>query len=512
MNLFGSQGTSHGDHYGRTLGSMLRSYRLWDPDYALSRDPQVYDRMRRDPVIGFALRLRKLMAAGRDWYIEAAGSDDKAKLMAQVMEDLLKQIEYFDAARFNLGEAIVAGSRWAKIEGETRTLAIAGQKPREWRVCVRLRDIDKRRFRQFPVDLPSVKRTVRVPTSSGEPTFQVLTEQRRVWVWQIWRPLQQVWETIDRDSYVRHVNDDREDTLGYGGGLASELYTYWFAKEVALQHGLQFLERWAQGVILAKVETLRDGQASSPTSTERMQKWLTVLETMRSRHALVMDAKDSIEIKDAPTGGLDSCMTMIRYLDGSMRVAILGASLPTQSEVEGGSYALADVQAAVSQTLARFDAAGKEETIRRDVLGWLKRENHAIFVELGLEHQPLPFFKIREDRKDNHESRANVLLKAQQAGMDVREDEAYAQLGFTPPGILDKVLDAQSNESMDAAAAGHPLVQGLPQQQDQSEASGTPRGAGKMGGDGMSEKEQVATSGNRTPTQGDQPHTATAKR
>lgn len=445
VGLLGSL-NSQGDLYARSLGAALRSYRLNDPDYALRQDAQVYERMRHDPVIGFALRLRKLLAAGRDWYMEPAGSEQQDRLFAKILEDGLRHIEYFDAARFNLAEAIIAGSRWARIEGELKSCRLGGLEPRQWVVPTRLLDVDKRRFRQFPVERGWKERRVPVLGADGTVTEQVVQERVREWVWQLFRPLQQHWEEIDRDDYVRHINDDREDNLGYGGGLASELYHFWYAKEVVLQHGLQYIERWSQGFLIAKVETLRDGNASLPTSDDRMAKWLTVLEKMRSRHVLVHDARDSIDVKDAPQGGWDAALEALKYLDGAMRVAVLGSTLPTQADVKGGSYALADVQAAVTNALTRFDQAGEEESLRRDLIGWFVRHNWPTLVSLGLQTCQLPFLKIREDRKDNHEARANVIVAMLNAGLKIRAAEVYPQVGLTPPMEGDELLEARPGQ------------------------------------------------------------------
>lgn len=442
--ISGPYSVANSDFYARALGHVLRAQRLYDPSYALTRDPDVYDRMRRDAVIAFALRYRKLLAAGRDWYLEPASADPKDRLLLKILEDLLKELEHFDTARFNLSEAIIAGSRWAKIRGELKVMKVANLPESEWYVVRELDDVDKRRMRFQPVDLPQIRETV-IQQSSQNEIPSVRMTQRKEWRWQAWRPLQNQWEEIDRGEWVHHVYDDREDTLGYGGGLADELYNYWFAKEVTLQHGLQYLERWSQGIVLAMVDTLRDGKASSPVSSVRTTEWLDALHKMRSRHVLVADAKDRLEVKDAPTGGWQAAMEMLRYLDGAMRVAILGSELPTSSDATGGSFAMAEVQQDTTEALSRFDQVGIEETLRRDVLGWLFRKNYVMLDALGLGCCTLPYVKLREGRRDNAEVRADVLLKARQAKLEIRRDEAYAQLGFSPPAPGDAILSPMEN-------------------------------------------------------------------
>lgn len=441
--------TLNGDLYARGLGQMLRTTRLYDPDYALSRDPETYERLRRDPVVSFAIRLRKLLASGTDWYLEAASTKAEDRKILKIFEELLKRLEHFTLARFNLAEAIIAGSRWGHIEGEEMELQIGDLPPMKWWVPVRIRDIDKRRLRQQTAKVTTTTRKVLYRGANGELVEQELPFVTKEWSWQIYRPLNQQWEDIDREEYIRHVSDDREDTLGFGGGLASEIYTYWYAKEVVLQYGLQFLERWAQGLVVAHVDTFRDGQASNPTSTQRMTDWLNVMKKMRSEHVLIADAKDRLDVKDAPTGGWMAAMQALEYLDGSIRVCVLGASLPTSKDAKGGSYAMAEVQQGVSDLLGRFDRTGEDETIRRDLLGWIWRKNRRNFMELSLDHCTVPYFRIREDRREDHEIRANVLLKCRQAGMEIRRDEAYAQTGFSPPAKGDEILPSLAQSESD---------------------------------------------------------------
>jgi hypothetical protein len=371
------------------------------------------------------------------------------------MEELLKHLHQFTTLRYNLAEAIIAGSRWACIEGEDKTLNIADLPPIKWRIPVRVRDVDKRRLRQTSVQKPMGTRKEWFRDTTGHMTEREVPFFEKEWIWQIWRPLQQVWEDIDRDEYVRHVSEDREDTLGFGGGLASEIYTYWYAKEVVLQHGLQYLERWAQGLVIAHVKSLRDGMASTPTSTERMTEWLDVIRRMRTEHSLVADADDRLEVIDAPTGGWTAAMQALDYLDGSIRVCLLGSSLPTEKKVQQGSYALAEVQQGVSDLMARFDRSNLDETLRRDLLGWIWRQNYATFKQLGLHHCTMPYLRIREDRREDHEIRANVLLKCRQAGMEIRRDEAYAQTGFSPPARGDEILPTLG-QSESQRQAGQP--------------------------------------------------------
>lgn len=416
------------DLYSRGLGHALRSYRLYDSaDFALHQDPDAYGKLRRDAVVSFALRYRKLLAAGSDWEVQPASARVEDKEVAAIFEGMLRQVNNFPTTLFNLSEAIIAGSRWAGISGSKKLLRLGNQPPMSWWVADSLKDIDKRRFRRMPDDEDSLN-------DDG------LYANRR-WKWQLFKPLQNGWIDIQRYHFIRHVFDDNEEALGFGSGLASEIYAYWYAKAKCLQEGLQFIERWAQGILKASVDSLRDGQASTLAAT-RAQNWLNELEKMRGRHVLVHDKNDELDVLEAPDSGWEAAKDALAYLDGAIRVLILGASLPTEAEVDGGSFAMAKVQASSTQAIVAHDRALLEETITRDLIrGCLWRVNLPILQFLGLGEASPPYFKIRDADKSNPTVNADVMLKAQQLGLRIKLNEAYAKLGLEVPGAADECVE-----------------------------------------------------------------------
>jgi len=414
--------SSNPDLYARGLGHAVRSYRLYDPDLALARDPAAYNKMRRDLVIAFALRYRKLLAAGEDWSVVPASARPEDKEVASIVEGMIRQIGNFPNALFNLAEAIIAGSRWASISGDKKLIRLGSQQALNWWVVTDLTDHDKRDFRRVPEDVSAP-----------------LSERR--WRWQRFRPYENGWSDITRYHFVRHVVDDNEESLGFGTGLASELYFFWWMKEKVLNEGMQFIERWAQGILKAAVDSLRDGQATTLAAT-RANNWLTELEKMRGRHVLVHDKNDELEVLEAPDSGWQAAKDALAYLDGAMRVHILGASLPTEAEVDGGSFAMAKIQASSTQSIVGHDRALLEETITRDLIrGCLWRLNLPIFQFLGLGDAQPPYFKIRDANKSNPSVNVDIMLKFQQLGGRIKLNEAYEKAGFEVPGANDECLE-----------------------------------------------------------------------
>mgnify|MGYP001580973456 CR=1 FL=1 len=455
-----------GDFYARGLGHALRTYRLPDYDQALSNEPAIYEKMRRDPVIAFSLRYRKLLAAGEDWSIEPASPRPEDKELAAVIEGMLRNVKFFGNSLYNLAEAVVAGSRWAGIEGEKKTLRLGSKgQAYEWWIATALKDIDKRRFRQMPK-----------PDAAGSQNDSGRGEDRE-WEWQIYEPLKMDWKAIQRHHFIRHVYDNNEGSLGYGNGLASELYAFFYSKTAVLRDGLQFIERWSSGILSAAVDSLRDGQASTLAST-RATNWLNELEKMRSRHVLVFDKNDEIKVLEPPKGGWEAAKDCLAYLDGAMRVLILGASLPTEAEVEGGSFAMAKVQQSSTAAIVAHDRALLEEVITEDVIkNCLWRLNYPTLSHIGLADASPPVFRIRDSKKSDPSVQADLLLKAKQAGLRIKINEAYAKLGYEVPNVGDECLEP---DVVPQQAAPGVIPNGLPGNQEDRIADSLPLGQAQI--------------------------------
>lgn len=418
--------TANGDLYAHALGAAIRGLRIYDPDYALLQDPDSYAKIRRDAKIAFAIEQRKHLVAGKDWFLEPASTSPVDRKCAAVLEYLLKKIKRFAASRFNLAEAVIAGSSWAQILGETRVLKAQGDVlPRRWFLVTGIHDVSKLRMRQ-----------ARDPASTHE-------DPR--WRWEIYRPLASRWEAIVREHWVHHVYDEAEETLAYGRGLMEAIYHYWYAKSTALAYGVQYLDRWANGMITAAIDSLRQGALSTDLpASARAQAWRDELDKMRRGHVLVHDQKDEVKIHDAPRGGWDATLAAINYFDDAITQLILGSILPTGGGGDTGSFARAKVEQDSTDALLAFDKALLEETMTRDVVDLLYRVNRPCLVEIGCVDAECPSFRIREDKHVDPEKRAGVILQARQAGLQIRQDEAYAQLGFTPPAAGDAVLPPPS--------------------------------------------------------------------
>lgn len=439
------------EHYNASLGAALRAPIIWDTDEVLSQDPTAYEKLRHDTVIAQLVQQRKHEVAGTDWYLEPASSSKADKKVAQVVERLLKKCTNFEQARFRLAEAILRGAAWEGMRGQfVKFAATDGDEPRRWWVVHELASIDKRRFRQVPLHVPG--------DQGAEPQYG----------WELKRPYTYTWEPLEPGWYVHHTYGDEEASLHYGKGLSNALSQYWWYKAETLKLAMKWLDRWALGVLAAKI-TLDEGARRDPTNAQRVNSWLTTLKKMREGYALVYDQRDVLELKEASGTGFEAITRMLDYYDGAFRVLLLGASDPSNPDTSGGSYARAKVQAAKSRALIRFDRALLESTITRDLVATLVRANWPTFLRLGLVPSDVPAFKIRgEDEEDDPLVRMQVAQLCLALGMPLKVEELYAQAKFTPPAADDKVLGGQQQaQAPDVGAALQQLLRGQREGQQQ---------------------------------------------
>jgi hypothetical protein len=427
-------GTPTGDLYAYALGAPVRSPRLYDPDYVIRQDSEAYAKMRRDAHIAHILEMRKHLVAGRDWFLEPASPAAPDRKLATLLEALVKRTPRFANARFNLTEAVFKGSAWAKIYHAPTTIRLHGDdRPRTWDAVTAIRDAAKFRFRLYRPD----------DVSPAD-----VLENGPSWQWQIERPHKATWEPVNLDEWVHHVYDDAEETLGHGRGVAESLFHYWKAKVDALTFGEQFLDRWANGLIHCGIDSLRAGAVGTTvgpnrddrTAAGKANAWANALNVMRHQHILVHDKSDDLGVVDPPSGGWNATKEAVEYYDGCMTRLVLGSVLPTNA-TEGGSYALGQVQENSTEALIAYDRTLLEETITEQLVRRLWAWNFSVFNEMGLAEAEPPYFRIREERAGEPEKRAAIVVAARTAGVPLRKDEVYAQLGFSPPAEGDDVLE-----------------------------------------------------------------------
>lgn len=426
--------------YVRALSQAWRNgVQLYDPSLWQMRDPEVESKMLRDADISSAVTIRRHMISGRRWNLmpRVEGSE-RAPMAVAIGTELLGCIRHFTAARFNLSRAFFSGARFARIHCKPRVLTIGDGKPRTWMCPIRLEDIDKRVYRI-------------VPHNDGEHLSAH---------WEKWNVAKDKWEPEsieDALQTIHHVYQDDQETLGYGRGLREALGWWWYAKEHVFTESIAAVERFAQGILTAKIDGARDASTGLPNE-QLIRDWTDVLEDLRARHVLVYDSSDQIEVVSGSAEGWQLMETLRQELKSTILTLVLGANL-TVSADKGGSYALAEIQENSTEALVQFDREILEETLTDDLLGCVWFQNHANLVELGIEDEK-PRFSIPQEKRQDPQERANVAQVLNSMGVELSLEDVLEQTGFRKPEAGEEVI--QKAQPVASPFGGDPFQQPSP--------------------------------------------------
>jgi hypothetical protein len=435
--------------YNRALSSAYRVWlRLYDQDYALAREPDAWEKIHRDPTICQAIEQRLNAVAARSWRIEAATDQDDDAKAAQVIEEILGQVRQFQSARKILAGAIFRARTYAFIEGRPQTFTITDDQPRTWWIPLRLRDVDRRRVRHVPIHTPN---------PDGGETLSVET--------QLWSVDKSEYVPMAHPEYfVRVIYNDEEGRLSSGRGLMDSLYFYWWIKGIIWREGLGGLERWSQGIVIGKIDSLREGITTKQNEDVR-DEMFEALRDMRSRHVLVVGKEDEIEVKDGGMQGHQMVTTFLKYIDEKILALCLGSSLPYGGGESGGSYARAAVEENSAEQLVQFDRQKMDEDLTNSLIALVWRMNRGVLVAMGLGNARMPRFSSVQEKKEDPQIAAQIITQMGQAGLPLRMDEVYHKIGFSKPREgVDEVFEGAAPDagSMPGMPGGMPEPGGQP--------------------------------------------------
>src|SRR3990167_9019390 len=203
--------------YNYALSSAYRSHWVYDPSLPLLKDPDIWEVVRRDPVIMSAMERRE-RGVVRQWRVEPARGSRKPpdKTVAAIIEEGLGFIDRFDASRRRIAEAAFLGRTYGFIEGGFRRCSLGDTIEMDWWVPTRIHDIDRRRIRYF-VDWRTTMEGDRIKSTH----IEVFDTNKATFV----RP-SDAW----REALIEYIYGDTEDRVGYGRGLLEATYFYHYMK------------------------------------------------------------------------------------------------------------------------------------------------------------------------------------------------------------------------------------------------------------------------------------------
>jgi hypothetical protein len=422
--------------YVQALSTAWRNQtQLWDPSIWLARDPDIEEKMLRDADIAHAVDFRRHLIAGQRWAMQPRAETERAPMAVQIATALVDNIKHFAEARLCLARAFFSGARFGRIHGRSATLTIGDGKPRTWWVPHRIEDLDKRMFRI-------------VPHTDNDGIVSAHWER-----WDVGRSDFFPESVEDSHRTIRHLYQDDQGTLSHGRALREALGWVWYAKTNAATEAMQAVERHAQGILTAKVSGVRNAATGLPNS-ELIEAWQEALENLRSRHVMVFDADDTVEVIEPSGTGWQLVQEMLKDYRSQVNTLVLGANLTTSAN-EGGSYALAAIQENSTEALVQYDRQSLEETLTDDLVGCLWHFNRRNLVELGIADQP-PLFSITQEKRQDPMERASVAQILNAMGVELPTDDVLDQTGFRNPEPGEQIIP----KAAPPAANGFPSMGG----------------------------------------------------
>lgn len=410
--------------YDYALSSSYRSTYVYDPDFALAKDADIWEVVRRDPVIFSAID-RRAKGIVRPYHVEPPmGSKEKSdKRMAAIVEDALGKISMFDAARRNLSNAAFVGRTYGYIEGELQECKLGDADKMDWWVPKKIRGIDRRRFHW---------ETEWSKDGASKTTHLALMNTNSM-----------KWERVTpefRSALIEYTYQDTEDRVGYGRGLLEAIYFYHYMKTVTMQKVDQGIDRWANGIVIGKLDSMRNA-STSKTNTDLTLGMKNLLREARSEHVIVMQDGDDIEVVETSGTGHEISMNFITHLEEGIERLVNGSLLPSGHSEGQGSRSRAQVEQNQSEAFYQADRQDLDEVLSRDLVNCFVKLNMKNFVKLGIADAAMPHIDSEQNKREDPVEAVQVAAQALQNGVPLIRQEFYHKIGWTMPEEGEDVIE-----------------------------------------------------------------------
>lgn len=448
-------GTANQVAYSTSVAAQLAQVWLWDPAYALSQDPEVYEKMLRDIVVSGALDHLQRSIVGHDFSFEPEEDTKQGRDLATVVEALTKKQRFFPQSLYNLSRATFKGAAWARIYPKKMKLKIFDGVEREWTVVDKVRDVDKRRFRltqshaseldgQHGSALTSLEKAALVEKTPGlnSPTgYDAGPLGNFRWEfdkgWDGRNSSSMWWQSLERaapyDHWVLHVPDTSEQGMSYGYGLADELYYFFWLKASFLRWAAQSAERYGQGFLVAKTKALREYMAKGYSQAAAMAATVQVMRTVRSENFIAVDELTDFTMIDMPGEGMRWIFEWVKYLDNGMTKRILAALQPTGGSDSTGGFSSAKVEEGSTESMISYLRSPLEETWTNTVVRFLVEHNEANLRELGLWGIGLSRLRLKGKESRDIEQMIKVFQLARELEIPMSRSYFYSVFNVPAP-------------------------------------------------------------------------------
>lgn len=395
-----------------------------DPDYALLNDPEIYAKMERDPVIYSALDYRLKSVIGQTWHLEPASDDKINKTAAALIEEMLSGIKNFQQARLLIFRAALLMARgYAWTVGRRHRVAEVGGRTfnNPW-LPSEIQQDDKRRFQYVPVkDERHVGQRLEYYDLTHEKWVELSESNRR--------------------ALITMTYNDRADRLGMGQGVGVSLYHWFRQKGLAWRDWAQASERWAQGILVMKIDQDREG---SQTNEEIRDDALDTMEEMRSRHAFAIGKEEELEVHETSGSGQQISAAQIDKIDKDIIRLLTGSVRPMGGDTDTGGRAQAETEQDTTDVIIAYDRSQLDESMTETLVRCVWELNRPLFVAAGLGKAKMPRFATSPEKRQDPETAVAVISQALGAQIPLRKVDVYEALGFQQPAEDDEVFEGQA--------------------------------------------------------------------
>lgn len=420
-------GENASDLYAYASYNIFRNYRIYDPNLDASSDHDAYRTVLLDSTAsrGIETFLRSVCSVDYRVIPFDTKANDQDQLFADICYDAFSYTDNFTEARKNLASGLIRGRSYAQIIPQTKWIRLGG-KWAKWTIPHIIQDEDPRRFQYF------IKRL-----KSGH----LLTELRRFNRQNAqWQPLTEFEDRL----FLKLINNNLEDKFGYGESMIEKLYELMWLKTNLIKLGMQGIELWAKGLIIAKPAAKESNEPNATNSTLESQFQQSYNQMRAGRGFWMIDKEDEVEVHLNQNGNNEMVMKWIEYINNEIIKLITGSLLPSGDANSVGSKARAVVEEDQALMYLQHPRELIDQTLTRDLIGWFQRANFRTLYDLGLTQSRVKFITGKERSIDPLE-RLAVGQRLQEMGYQLDVQEVFEHTGYTPPTVTNTPVEEQLN-------------------------------------------------------------------
>ena len=373
------------------LASILREAN----DGNVRRQMELFEEMEeKDPHLFSQMQTRKLAVTGLEWEVQPSTKEPEDQAISEFVSEQLTALEGFDAAMFDMLDAIGKGISVLEIEWDVDAEGHDIIRSLEWIHPKKLvwdfeKEVLKRRVYKFQSDCDC----------------------------EILLPLYY--------EYV-HKYKAKSGHESRAGVMRIIAWMYMF-KNFDLKDWVAFSEVYGM--------PLRLGKYDASASKEDRKQLMDAIYTMGTDAAGIIPTSADISIIESnKTTSADIFEKFARYADEQMSKAILGQTLSSDSG--GGSYAQGKVHNEVRHDLTVADAKSLAETIRKDIIQPL------VLYNFGPDAK-IPLFVFNSNETDDLKVTAEIYKTLIcDMGLSIPVDHVYKKFSIPKPEKGEAVLEA----------------------------------------------------------------------